>query len=211
MTAIASTAGGFAGTPSLGEMLGAAASEVGAAATAVGSAVAEGAAVVGEGLAVAGTAAAAAVVGTVATAVIILYPSEIAKDEEVTLADRARNQARQVEDRAKAAGDQRSEGCPECEKQEKKKGKRRKNRLPEGKGDDDLGPPDGTLEKTNPQTGEVQQIREYDSNGKPLRDVDYGHDHGAGDPHVHDWTYESPQAPNPSRGPGRPPTPGEIP
>jgi RHS repeat-associated protein len=31
------------------------------------------------------------------------------------------------------------------------------------------------------------QIRDYGPNGEPLKDFDFGHDHGAGDPHVHDW------------------------
>jgi hypothetical protein len=81
--------------------------------------------------------------------------------------------------------------------------------LPEGK-NGDLGPPGGVLEKRNPQTGELQQQRRYDAQGKPLKDFDYGHDHGAGDPHAHDWIYESPQAPNPSRQNGRPFLEGEI-
>ncbi|ATB30277.1 RHS repeat-associated core domain-containing protein [Melittangium boletus] len=88
-------------------------------------------------------------------------------------------------------------------------GTRTKNRLPEGR-NGDVGPADGVLEKRNPQTGELQQQRRYDSQGKPVKDIDYGHDHGAGDPHVHDWTYESPQAPNPSRQPGRPLQQGET-
>jgi RHS repeat-associated protein len=88
-------------------------------------------------------------------------------------------------------------------------GTRTKNRLPEGR-NGDLGPPDSVLEKRNPQTGDLQQKRLYDSQGKPVKDTDYGHDHGAGDPHLHDWVYESPQAPNPSRQPGRPLKQGEI-
>lgn len=37
--------------------------------------------------------------------------------------------------------------------------------------------------------------RWYDSNGRAVCDIDYGHDHGAGDPHVHwwDWTPQVPQ------------------
>ena len=30
-------------------------------------------------------------------------------------------------------------------------------------------------------------VREYGPDGKATRDTDYGHDHGAGDPHTHDW------------------------
>ncbi|YCH50867.1 hypothetical protein M1D91_14590 [Enterobacter sp. SA197] len=65
------------------------------------------------------------------------------------------------------------------------------------------------LNKTNPETGTLQQSRRYDENGKPVKDIDYGHDHGAGDPHAHDWSYSSPKAPNKTRGPGRPLDPGE--
>jgi hypothetical protein len=94
--------------------------------------------------------------------------------------------------------------------QKPKKGKRTKNRLPDGK-DGNLGPKNGTLEKRNPQTGELQQKREYDEFGKPKKDIDYGHDNtGVGDPHVHDWKYESPQAPNPTRSEPRAPMPGEL-
>jgi RHS repeat-associated protein len=91
----------------------------------------------------------------------------------------------------------------------KSRGTRTKNRLPEGK-NGDLGPPNGRLEKRNPQTDELQQIRYYDENGQPTKDIDFGHDHGAGDPHVHDWERHSPQQPNPSRQDGRPPRPGEL-
>jgi hypothetical protein len=80
----------------------------------------------------------------------------------------------------------------------KKKGTRTKNRLPEGKGTD-LGPKNGTLVKRDPQTGKIQQIREYDAKGKPMKDIDFGHDHGAGDPHVHHWEYKTPKSPNPTR------------
>ena len=90
-----------------------------------------------------------------------------------------------------------------------KKGTRTKNRLPEGR-NGDLGPANGMLEKRNPQTGELQQKRFFDENGQPEKDIDFGHDHGAGDPHAHDWTRQSPQQPNPSRQPGRPLAPGEI-
>ncbi|MCU0354673.1 MAG: hypothetical protein MUD08_13195 [Cytophagales bacterium] len=84
-----------------------------------------------------------------------------------------------------------------------------KNRLPEGKSPSDLGPPGGKLERRNPQNGSLQQERWYDPDGKPFKDKDYGHDHGAGDPHIHDWHYPSPLAPNPVRGTGRPLKPGE--
>lgn len=40
-------------------------------------------------------------------------------------------------------------------------------------------------------------VREYGQDGKATRDTDYGHDHGAGDPHVHDWDWskDSPRQP----------------
>ncbi len=91
----------------------------------------------------------------------------------------------------------------------KVRGTRTKNRLPDGKGNN-IGPKNGKLEKRNPQTNELQQTRIYDSNGKPIKNIDYGHDHnGAGDPHVHDWYYPSPQSPNPVRGSARPLQPGD--
>jgi hypothetical protein len=73
-----------------------------------------------------------------------------------------------------------------------------KNRLP------DKGPPNGKLERRNPDTGDLLQERWYDENGFPKLDKDYGHDHGAGDPHIHEWSFPSPLAPNPVRGPGIP-------
>ncbi|MDH2378580.1 S-type pyocin domain-containing protein, partial [Providencia rettgeri] len=89
------------------------------------------------------------------------------------------------------------------------KGKRTKNRLPEGK-NGDLGPSDDILEKRNPETNELIQVRKYDSEGKPVKDIDYGHDHGAGDPHVHEWKYPSNSAPNKVRSAGRPLQSGET-
>lgn len=91
----------------------------------------------------------------------------------------------------------------------KARGTRTKNRLPNGK-NGETGPASGKLEKRNPQTNELQQTRTYDADGKPTKNIDYGHDHnGAGDPHAHDWYYPSPQSPNPVRGPARPLRPGE--
>ncbi len=46
------------------------------------------------------------------------------------------------------------------------------------------------------------KIRDYGPDGLPLRDFDFGHDHGFGDPHAHDW-------PEGVRGPGRPIGPNE--
>jgi RHS repeat-associated protein len=49
-------------------------------------------------------------------------------------------------------------------------------------------------------------VRKYGPDGRAAKDIDYGHDHGGGDPHVHDWDWSK----NPPRQPGRPPVPGEI-
>lgn len=69
------------------------------------------------------------------------------------------------------------------------------------------GPPNGSISIPD-NNGGKQQERCYDDKGNPMKDIDWGHDHGAGRPHVHDWT------PGPDnswqRGPGRPPNPGEI-
>ena len=57
----------------------------------------------------------------------------------------------------------------------------------------------------NPSNG---QKRKYGDDGKPIKDIDSNHDHGAGNPHVHDWGRD-PNG-NPIRGPARPPKPGEL-
>ena len=44
-------------------------------------------------------------------------------------------------------------------------------------------------------------VREYGPDGKAKQDIDYGHNHGKGDPHVHDWDWSEPNNP---RGPGIP-------
>jgi hypothetical protein len=49
--------------------------------------------------------------------------------------------------------------------------------------------------------------RIYGTDGKAVKDIDYGHDHGAGDPQAHDWDWSK----TPPRQPGRPVKPGEIP
>lgn len=43
------------------------------------------------------------------------------------------------------------------------------------------------------------------TNGELLSFYDFGHDHGAGDPHAHDWDWSK----IPPRQPGRPIAPGE--
>lgn len=50
-------------------------------------------------------------------------------------------------------------------------------------------------------------MRTYGPDGRAVTDVDSGHDHGAGDPHVHDWDWDKKRP----RQPGRAPKPGEIP
>ena len=52
------------------------------------------------------------------------------------------------------------------------------------------------------------RIRTYGPDGRAVRDVDYGHDHGGGDPHVHDWDWGKPRGDE--RGEGRPPEPGDL-
>lgn len=47
--------------------------------------------------------------------------------------------------------------------------------------------------------------RTYGPDGRAAKDIDRGHDHGAGDPHAHDWDWSK----NPPRQPGRPLTPQE--
>lgn len=78
-----------------------------------------------------------------------------------------------------------------------------KSRLPEGSKTGVLGPKNGILVQRNPQTGDIIQIRKYDGNGNPVLDIDFGHDHGSGDPHAHDWDYPSDKAPNKKRYDGR--------
>jgi len=65
------------------------------------------------------------------------------------------------------------------------------------------GPPGGRI-NSNDNEGNPQQDRLYDDDGFPSTDIDYGHDHGQGQPHAHDWTGPA------GRRPGRPPNPGEA-
>jgi RHS repeat-associated protein len=44
-------------------------------------------------------------------------------------------------------------------------------------------------------------VREYGPDGRAKRDIDYGHNHGKGDPHQHGWDWSDPNNP---RGPGIP-------
>ncbi len=74
-----------------------------------------------------------------------------------------------------------------------KKGTKTKNRLPEGKNGDN-GPANEILEKRHLKTNELQQLRKCGHEEKPIKDIDFRHDYGAGDPHAHDWVYPSEQA-----------------
>ena len=56
------------------------------------------------------------------------------------------------------------------------------------------GPPGGVRARF--QGGNLTQVMAYDGNGDLAADIDWGHDHGAGDPHLHVW--------GPNLGPGLP-------
>jgi YD repeat-containing protein len=56
-----------------------------------------------------------------------------------------------------------------------------------------------------------KQSRRYGPDGLPETDVDTGHDHGQGDPHVHDWGRNPDGTCDGQRGPGRAPQPGDPP
>ena len=60
-----------------------------------------------------------------------------------------------------------------------------------------VGPPNSR--HVNPNNG---QIRDYGPDGRPIRDIDFNHDHGSGSPHGHDWGED--ENGNPERGPARP-------
>ena len=69
-----------------------------------------------------------------------------------------------------------------------------KNCLPE------LSSPNSTKRRFDNQKKKLLQIRKYDKDGKPLIDIDWGHNHnGTGDPHAHDWIYKGKKAPNKTR------------
>jgi hypothetical protein len=67
------------------------------------------------------------------------------------------------------------------------------------------GPPDTTVHYPGDKPG-AGVDRTYGPDGRAVKDVDSGHDHGAGDPHAHDWDWSKDK---PQRAPGRPLTPGE--
>jgi RHS repeat-associated protein len=73
------------------------------------------------------------------------------------------------------------------------------------------GKPGSSQTWQNPD-GTPKQTRIYGPDGYPAHDIDYGHDHGQGIPHVHDWTRpadgSAPTADD--RQVGRPPKEGEC-
>ncbi len=64
-------------------------------------------------------------------------------------------------------------------------------------------PPDSTVTIPDGKGGSTE--RTFGPDGKAVKDIDRGHDHGAGDPHAHDWDWTK----NRPRQPGRPLTPEE--
>ncbi len=66
------------------------------------------------------------------------------------------------------------------------------------------GPPDTTVNLPGDKPG-TGTDRTYGPDGRAVKDVDTGHDHGAGDPHAHDWDWSKARP----RQPGRPLTPEE--
>ena len=68
------------------------------------------------------------------------------------------------------------------------------------------GKPNSEQEFPNEKGGKTK--RRYGPDGRAKQDIDHGHDHGAGDPHVHDWDWGRPRGQE--RGPGRAPRPGEL-
>lgn len=70
------------------------------------------------------------------------------------------------------------------------------------------GPPNGTIVIPDRSSGGKKQERHYGPNGVVIKDIDWGHDHGAGSPHVHDW--ELVLMENQVRGGGRPAKEGEC-
>ncbi|MCM8813406.1 MAG: hypothetical protein NC924_05645 [Candidatus Omnitrophica bacterium] len=61
------------------------------------------------------------------------------------------------------------------------------------------GQPNSSQEYPNKDGGKT--IRQFGPDGNAVQDTDYGHDHGAGDPHIHDWDWSGDK---PKRDPGRP-------
>jgi RHS repeat-associated protein len=72
------------------------------------------------------------------------------------------------------------------------------------------GQPGSTSTTTQP-SGDPKQVRRYGQDGHAETDVDYGHDHGQGDPHAHDWgrPADGGAPTHTDRAPGRPVKPGD--
>jgi hypothetical protein len=64
----------------------------------------------------------------------------------------------------------------------------------------------GAVVELRDSNGQLIQKRFYGADGRALKNIDYGHDHGAGIPHVHDWDWTL----SPPRGIGRPPKAGDL-
>ena len=70
------------------------------------------------------------------------------------------------------------------------------------------GPPDTTVVFPDPNDPNNGTVRVYGPGGEATTDYDFGHDHGAGDPHAHDWGVDSNG--KPIRGKGPPLRPNEC-
>jgi Bacterial toxin 24 len=66
--------------------------------------------------------------------------------------------------------------------------------------------PAGSAAEKRDSSGNIIQKRYYGSDGRAVKNIDYGHDHtGVGDPHAHDWDWTK----VPPRQPPRALKPGE--
>ncbi|MDX1931767.1 MAG: RHS repeat-associated core domain-containing protein [Capsulimonadales bacterium] len=74
-----------------------------------------------------------------------------------------------------------------------------------------VGTPGSTVAIDDPGKPGHGKIRTYGPDGYPIKDIDFGHDHGFGDPHAHDWSRPiiDPSQPHKNRGRGRPLRPDE--
>ncbi|MGI8982152.1 MAG: polymorphic toxin type 24 domain-containing protein [Pirellulaceae bacterium] len=61
------------------------------------------------------------------------------------------------------------------------------------------GTPNTVAEKRD-SDGQLIQKRYYGSDGRAIKNIDYGHDHaGVGDPHAHDWNWSQVPPRQPAR------------
>lgn len=72
------------------------------------------------------------------------------------------------------------------------------------------GPVNGSLIEYDCKTSAVKRIKTYDENGQVIKEIDFGHNHGAGDPHVHDFYKKGTLSPTKRRGKARPITDNET-